>query len=101
MEDCGRPFGHRLNESILTYVACYPRRQNGTVDDPLADQIEFRILPKLRGLTIGENQRQFDDLTRLIREELHDRPLADRLGELVERQRDGSGQFNWRGLNRL
>jgi hypothetical protein len=100
MDDCGRPFGHRLNEAILTYVANYPRHSNDTVDDPLSDQIEFRILPKLRGLTIEEHQEQFQDLSKLIRDELHDHALAGRLDEYVDRQRNGSGQFNWRGLNR-
>ena len=100
MERCGRPFGHRLNEAILTYVANYPRHRNDTVDDPLADQIEFRILPKLRGLTIEEHQEQLSDLIKLIRDELHDHPFSKRIDELVERQRAGSGQFNWRGLIR-
>jgi hypothetical protein len=100
MESFGRPFGHRLNEAILTYVANYPRHRNDTVDNPLADQIEFRILPKLRGLTIEEHQGQFGDLTKLIRDELHDHPFSQRFEELIERQRAGSGQFNWRGLTR-
>jgi biopolymer transport protein ExbD len=100
MERCGRPFGHRLNEAILTYVANYPRHRNDTVDNPLADQIEFRILPKLRGVTIEEHQELFADLTKLIHEELRDHRFSQRFDELVERQRAGSGQFNWRGLTR-
>jgi hypothetical protein len=100
MEHCGRPFGHRLNEAILTYVANYPRHRNDTVDNSLADQIEFRILPKLRGLTIEEHQEQFRDLTKLIRDELRDHRFSQQFDELVERQRAGSGQFNWRGLTR-
>ena len=100
MEGCGRPFGHRLNEAILTYIANYPRQTNDTVDDPLIDQIEFRILPKLRGLTIEEHQQHLDGLVALVRNDLNDRRFADRLEELVNRQRNGSGQFNWRGLDR-
>ena len=100
MEGCGRPFGHRLNEAILTYIANYPRQKNDTLDDPLIDQIEFRILPKLRGLTIEEHQQHLDALVALVRDDLHDQRFADRLQALVERQRDGSGQFNWRGLDR-
>lgn len=100
MEEFGRPFGHRLNESILTYVANYPRNPAEPVDNPLADQIEFRILPKLRGLTIEEHQDQFGQLNRLVRDDLHDFDFASRLKELIDRQSNGSGQFNWRGLDR-
>ena len=100
MDGCGRPFGHRLNEAILAYAANYPRDKGRAVDLPLADQVELRILPKLRGLTIEDHQQTFGDLAKLIREDLGDRPLAGRLEAIVERQRDGTGQFNWRGFNR-
>jgi AAA domain (dynein-related subfamily) len=100
MEDCGRPFGHRLNEAILAYVTNYPRGIGIAVDLPLADQIELRILPKLRGLAIENYQQSFDALAKLIGEELGDRPLAGRLEHLFTEQRQGSGQFNWRGFNR-
>ena len=100
MEGLGRPFGHRLNEAILAYVANYPRQPAQPIDEPLADQIEFRILPKLRGVPIGETRQGFDDLGKLIRDDLHDDAFADRLKYLVERQEPGSGQFNWRGLER-
>ena len=41
-----RPFGHRVNQAIEKYVACYP----GNYNIALADQIEMKILPKLNGL---------------------------------------------------
>jgi prefoldin subunit 5 len=100
MERCGRPFGHRLNESILTYVANYPRHQNAGVAEALTDQVEFRILPKLRGLTIEEHQSEFADLAKFVHDDLQDHAFAKRLNELVESQRRRSGQFNWRGLDR-
>ena len=100
MESFGRPFGHRLNEAILTYVTNYPRQHNELVDDPLADQIEFRILPKLRGVTIEEHQGDFDQLIRMIREDLRDGSFAERLEHVIAWQRNRSGQFNWRGLDR-
>ena len=100
MENFGRPFGHRLNEAILTYVTNYPRQHNELVDDPLADQIEFRILPKLRGVTIEEHQGDFDQLIRMIREDLRDGSFAERLEHVIAWQRNRSGQFNWRGLDR-
>ena len=100
MENFGRPFGHRLSEAILTYVANYPRQPTQPIDEPLADQIEFRILPKLRGVPIEEARAEFDELGKLIGGELHDNGFAERIAELVERQGRGSGQFNWRGLDR-
>ncbi len=100
MERFGRPFGHRLNDAILTYVANYPRQAAHPVDEPLVDQIEVRILPKLRGVPIGEARAEFEELERLIRAELRDDTFADRLKAQRERQESGTGQFNWRGLDR-
>jgi hypothetical protein len=102
MEDCGRPFGHRLRDAIIAYVANYPSLGNGGADVrvPLVDQIEFRILPKLRGLEIDSHRAAFDDLNKLLREDLNDAILADRLAELRERQVKGTGLFVWRGLTR-
>ena len=96
----GRPFGHRLSEAILAYVANYPLPDGGHVNTPLADQVEMRILPKLRGLTINEHQGSFDALSDLVEKELDDRALAGCLRDLVSRQGGGTGQFNWRGFNR-
>jgi hypothetical protein len=57
MEKCGRPFGHRMRDGILSYAANYPRPVSGTLDvcEPVADQVEMRILPKLRGLEIDRH----------------------------------------------
>ncbi len=102
MNNCGRPFGHRLNAAMSAYAANYPQ-ENGHPADvrrPLADQIELRIMPKLRGLSIDEHSKIFDDLKLLLREELNDSALAQRLQEIIERQSQGGGMFNWRGLTR-
>jgi hypothetical protein len=102
MEDCGRPFGHRLRDAIIAYVANYPSVSNGAIDFrvPLADQIDFRILSKLRGLEIDSHRAAFESLERLLREDLNDAVMADRLAELRERQNKGTGLFVWRGLTR-
>ena len=102
MDDCGRPFGHRLRDAILGYAANYPKDTNGRRDirEPLADQVELRILPKLRGLEIEGHEPYLTDLATLIRNELGDKALADRLEAAVERQRVGNGLFVWRGLTR-
>ena len=52
LETVNRPFGHRVYRAILDYLANYP----GASTDParcrnaLADQMEQKIIPKLRGL---------------------------------------------------
>ena len=103
MEDCGRPFGHRLRDAMVAYVANYPRDANGRLNirDPLADQVEFRIMPKLRGLEIGGHRPQFDVLRRIIRDDLDDVPFSERLDELCTKQEQGSGLFVWRGIARV
>ena len=100
MDSVGRPFGHRLNEAMLAYVANYPRGKGVSVGVPIADQIEMRILPKLRGVPLEDFQAPFQQLSELIRSDAEDSLLADRLDTLVAAQRQGVGQFSWRGLDR-
>lgn len=102
MENCGRPFGHRLRDAMLAYVANYPVEGNVGLDVhvPLADQIEFRIMPKLRGLEIDDHRQALDELGTLLRGDLADGQFADRFEDLRDRQGRGSGLFAWRGLMR-
>lgn len=102
MNSCGRPFGHRLNAALSAYAANYPQENGRSADvrQPLADQIDLRIMPKLRGLSIDDHSKMFDDLKLLIREELNDSALSQRLEEIVERQSQAGGMFNWRGMTR-
>lgn len=100
MEDFGRPFGHRMRDAILAYVANYPSDTNSSADvrEPLADQIELRILTKLRGVDIENSAATFDSLERLLRDDLGDGLFADRIAKIREGQ--NSGLFSWRGLSR-
>lgn len=102
MEGFGRPFGHRLNQAILAYAANYPSNGNAgpDIDLSLADQIEFRILPKLRGVEIDQRSDEFEKLSRLIQDQLGDAQLADGLKQTMAKSKEGSGLFVWRGLNR-
>lgn len=102
MNACGRPFGHRLNAAIMAYVANYPGDDGREPDIrvPLADQVELRIMPKLRGLGLDEHGDTFAMLDRFIRQDLDDGDLADRLSALAEHQGKAGGLFNWRGLTR-
>jgi predicted nucleic acid-binding Zn-ribbon protein len=102
MQAFGRPFGHRLNAAMILYVANYPAASGLTknLQVPLADQVEFRILPKLRGLNIEEHTDTFERLERLIGQDLGDNELAAQFKATCDRQRNAGGLFNWRGLTR-
>jgi hypothetical protein len=50
LERVGRPFGHRVFGGILTYLGNYPDQTEQGLKNAFADQIEVKILPKLRGL---------------------------------------------------
>jgi hypothetical protein len=65
----------------------------------MADQIELKLLPKLRGLDPQENnvRQALSTLQRVI-EELNDEPL---LAAVREAARSGEHQFAWHGLDRL
>ncbi|MGY6645576.1 MAG: AAA family ATPase [Salinarimonas sp.] len=102
MKQCGRPFGHRLYAAMLAYAANYPREDpqyRVGVDVPLVDQIETRILTKLRGVEIEDNRQQIEALIRLVKEKLHDTPFAEAIEKTIEVD-SGRGLFNWRGFVR-
>lgn len=102
MEECERPFGHRLRDAILAYVANYPQDGHGppAVEIPLADQIDFRIMPKLRGVSLDSHRAPLDRLEKLIRGDLGDHRFAEEFDNLRARQASGTGLFSWRGLIR-
>jgi hypothetical protein len=102
MDGCGKPFGHRLRDAILSYVANHPQSYSDAKDMRIAlvDQIELRIFPKLRGIEIAGHDPELDQLASLIRNDLDDAILADRLEDVLARQRSGTGLFVWRGMSR-
>lgn len=100
LERIERPFGHRVNQAIVHYVANYPNVESGDRDKmALADQMELRILPKLRGIEIDkESSGAFREIERLVREQMDDGDLA----EAIKRAAIGgpSGLFYWTGVRR-
>jgi predicted nucleic acid-binding Zn-ribbon protein len=101
LEIVHRPFGHRVSTSIRRYISFYPRWTDKAEQWAFADQIEFRILPRLRGLDLadGEVDGLFQYLEVLCRERLDDVALAKAIRQHREHG-DASGQFHWRGLDR-
>ena len=100
LAEVGRPFGHRVVKGILTYIHNYPGvNQNETAfQDAFADQIDQKILPKLRGLdTVGTaNGTAFDEIKRIV-ESTRD----DALIKAYNRARENAvGMFIWQGVTR-
>ena len=100
MRDFQRPFGHRLGRALMAYAANYPEVEGGRgVDDALADQVEMRLLPKLRGVEVDMAGPQFSNLMTYVERDLGDAALAEAIDESV-RLSEATGQFVWRGVSR-
>ncbi len=103
-----RPFAHRVNQAILAYIANYPGVATATHGNGLepariafADQLEQRILPKLRGVDLGDStiNLHLRHIEEMIRDELHDEDLAKAFHRAADD--DGSGRpFMWMGVRR-
>lgn len=101
MKDFKRPFGHRLGRAILAYVANYPEVEGARpFEDALADQVEMRLLPKLRGIEVETASAEFSRLEGLVRDEFGDDRLAEAINASIQLANDGTGQFVWTGVTR-
>lgn len=100
MRDLQRPIGHRLGRAMMAYVANYPINRDGLdVRVPLADQIEMRLLPKLRGLDLDTLGGKLDEFCTYVKRDLDDDVLARAIDESVEASRN-TGLFVWCGVSR-
>jgi hypothetical protein len=97
MDAVGKPFAHRVHQAIHSYAANYPLR-NGEdgLRLALADQIEQRILPKLRGLEIEDNGPGFEEIAKVVNE-TRDPALLAAFRQGMDSK---NGTFLWRGLDR-
>ena len=97
MDTLGKPFAHRVHQAIISYAANYPRIQGSEhLKLALADQIEQRILPKLRGIELEGNEDGLRKLEKVI-EAADDGPLLNAFRRGMDSR---SGTFLWRGLDR-
>jgi len=100
MEKLNRPFGHRVGQAIARYAANYPKDSKTTSEQRLklamADQIEQRILPKLRGIDLEEQGPHITEIRNLI-DELEDKALAAAFEASKSKE---SNTFIWRGVDR-
>ncbi len=101
MRQLQRPMGHRLGRAIMAYVANYPKNEGRTdLNTALADQVEMRLLPKLRGVEMDAAEAFLTDLATYVERDLHDHDLSTAIKESTERAQAGTGQFVWRGVTR-
>lgn len=100
LEKVGRPFGHRVQQAMREYVANYPGVDDGhTHKIAFADQIEQKVIPKLRGIDImGSHLNETLDIIHRLIDELGDEELSK---VFSESKKDRSmGTFVWRGVTR-
>lgn len=97
LQKLGRPFGHRVNQAILAYVANHPLagEPNG-VEIAFADQLEQRILPKLRGIEHEEdNASEALNAIHKLSQDLGDNLLAASIQQGMD-----APLFQWSGVDR-
>ncbi len=100
----GRAFGFRVEEAIYRYVANYPgvHVQSNTQDMKLAfaDQVEQKILPKLRGcdMAMDASNRSLEKIEGVINE-LEDNELLNAFRAAQENAKE-TGIFLWQGVTR-
>ncbi|MBY6114266.1 chromosome segregation ATPase-like protein [Mameliella alba] len=101
MKDFKRPFGHRLGRAIMAYVANYPQVEGARLpQEALADQVEMRLLPKLRGVEVDAASETFSRLKDFAGNELADEILADAIESSLQLASETTGQFVWTGVTR-
>ncbi len=101
MELIGKPFGYRVNQAIHAYISNYPTSESDEIFQyALSDQIEQKIMPKLRGLDLSDGNVD-DCLTKIS--SIIDKTKDDALIEAFMKAKDdslGSGMFMWQGVSR-
>lgn len=95
-----RPMGHRMGRAIMAYATNYPVGEGYTLLNALADQVEMRLLPKLRGVEMDKAETTLADLADYVSDKLQDVSLAEAIKTSAEQAISGSGQFVWRGVTR-
>lgn len=98
MLEAGSPFGHRVALGMRRYVQCYPDPSLSGQRAALVDQIEQKILPKLRGEDLEFIDGPLRKLVDLAKD-LNDQTLAGAIRAGQDKSRHGT--FLWSGLDRV
>ncbi len=97
MSKAHSPFGYRVEQAMRRYVAMYPDQSAQGQRFAIVDQIEQKVLPKLRGRELSTIQGALLQLTQLV-SRLDDAGLV----KAIEAGRsDTEGTFMWTGLDRV
>ncbi len=96
MAQLDRPFGYRVAHAIQRYIANYPSWVPNRVNLAMADQIEQRIMPKLRGIELDEVDQPLKAIRSVIKE-CDDESL---LKAFTQGEQSQQQVFIWRGLDR-
>lgn len=100
LEWIGRPFGYRVQQAISSYVANYPTYDRNSYKIAFADQIEQKIMPKMRG--IDSHSNEYDNCMQIIRDVVSatgDGELEYALAK-ANKAADDEGLFVWTGVTR-
>jgi hypothetical protein len=95
----GKPFAYRTARAIRAYVRQYPRIDERWLNHALSDQVEQRVLPKLRGVDSQDDdgQNAIDQVRKLVNS-LEDAALEREIRSGADAQH--GHQFVWRGIDR-
>lgn len=100
LEKVGRPFGFRVEETINTYIVNYPGVDKDNYKVPFADQLEQKIIPKLRGLDINDSStHSVIETIKEIIDEVNDSALREAFENSIYNSRS-IGMFQWSGVTR-
>ncbi len=93
MQNAGRGFGYRIAQSIKAYIDRYPGKD---WREPMIDQINMRLLPKLAGAEMHDCNEQIEGLLTLTEDDLDDSSFAETLREALKSSQT-TQIFNWPG----
>jgi len=101
LNNVGRPFGYRLQKAIHKYVANYPSVHEGErFKMAFADQLEYKIMPRLRGLDMADNAADqcLQEIGDIV-SNLDDRQLETSF-QKAQDESHHLGLFQWHGITR-
>jgi hypothetical protein len=101
LNNVARPFGYRLQKAIHKYVANYPSVHEGErFKMAFADQIEYKIMPRLRGLDMADNSADqcLQEIGDIV-SNLDDRQLETSF-QKAQDESHHLGLFQWHGITR-
>ena len=102
LDGVGKPFGHRVNNAIKSYLNAYPVTQEDlltSVKHALADQVEMKIIPKLAGLEQNDQSGACLNRLKKVIDYTEDAELSAAFSHACNHY-EREGMFLWRGVTR-